>query len=284
MVRLVLVEGLPGSGKTTTARMIADGLTARGLDARYFGEGRSDHPADLDEVALLAEADMESLADDLPAHATTLTDIAERHDGYWLVRHRERADWPDEVRRWLRDRDAYDGHIGLDLHLRASSENWRRFAGAAATDPAVFVFEAVALQNPVCALLARFDQPPSALRAHVRRLVSTVADLDPLLIYLDGGDPEPVLAAAAAERPPAWLDVVIRYHTEQGYGAARGLRGFPGLVDFMRMRRELEVHLVGELGIRAHVVDVAARDPDAHRRAIDAILEQHLGPDGSASR
>ena len=42
--RLILVEGMIGSGKTTTAGHLADWLARRGEDARAFDEGAADHP------------------------------------------------------------------------------------------------------------------------------------------------------------------------------------------------------------------------------------------------
>jgi len=42
--RLILIEGMIGSGKTTTAQYLADGLSRRGEDVRAFGEGAADHP------------------------------------------------------------------------------------------------------------------------------------------------------------------------------------------------------------------------------------------------
>lgn len=39
MTRLYIVEGLPCSGKSTTARFIADTLAARGKQVRFFDEG-----------------------------------------------------------------------------------------------------------------------------------------------------------------------------------------------------------------------------------------------------
>ena len=42
--RLILVEGMIGSGKTTTAERLADWLSRRGEDVRAFGEGDADHP------------------------------------------------------------------------------------------------------------------------------------------------------------------------------------------------------------------------------------------------
>jgi hypothetical protein len=42
--RLILVEGMIGAGKTTTAGHLADWLSRRGEDVRAFDEGDADHP------------------------------------------------------------------------------------------------------------------------------------------------------------------------------------------------------------------------------------------------
>jgi hypothetical protein len=42
--RLILIEGMIGSGKTTTAVRVGDWLAGRGEDARVYREGAADHP------------------------------------------------------------------------------------------------------------------------------------------------------------------------------------------------------------------------------------------------
>jgi len=42
--RMILVEGMIGSGKTTTAGRLGDWLSGRGEDVRAFDEGAADHP------------------------------------------------------------------------------------------------------------------------------------------------------------------------------------------------------------------------------------------------
>lgn len=43
---LIIVEGLPGSGKSTTAAMIADELNKKGKKVICVDEGVGEHPAD----------------------------------------------------------------------------------------------------------------------------------------------------------------------------------------------------------------------------------------------
>jgi thymidylate kinase len=42
--RLILIEGMIGSGKSTTAERLGDWLSGRGEDVRIFDEGAADHP------------------------------------------------------------------------------------------------------------------------------------------------------------------------------------------------------------------------------------------------
>ena len=278
MAQLVMVEGLPGSGKTTASGFINGWLADRHVPVHHFPEGRTDHPVDLEQVAVLTSQQLERLRSDLPDEADALTAAAERVDDLWLVRDRERPGWSDRLRDRLRELDSYDGAVTHDVHTRVLLHSWQRFAEHRARETGVFLFECVLIQNPMCALLARFDRPEAAVEAHIRRLADLTAGMDPLLVYLDAGDPATVLEAAAAERPAEWLELVIGYHTEQGYGLARGLRGFDGLVEFMRHRREVELDLLPRLPVTTFTSDVSDGDWDRHRAALAGFLEGHVDP------
>lgn len=52
--RLILVEGIPGAGKTTAAGKIRDQMVAMGKDAVLYEEGMQ-HPADMAWQAYLTE-------------------------------------------------------------------------------------------------------------------------------------------------------------------------------------------------------------------------------------
>jgi hypothetical protein len=272
---LVLFEGLPGSGKSTNASDLASWLTQGGAVVDHWPESRPDHPVDLDQVAVLTDHDRERLGAAGPGWDRMLSEVIEPTDGAWLVRSPHERDLPSALKVALQDLEVYNGDINPALHGRVLRESWRQF-GAAVPPAAIQVWECVLIQNPVCAFIARFDRPYDELADHVRSPAETVLDQNPALVYLDPGDPEEVLRRAAAERPAAWVDFVVAYHTEQGYGRANGLRGFDGYVEFMRHRRDLELALIADLSVPCLIVETSTMSREKSTASIRDFARRHL--------
>jgi hypothetical protein len=278
VAQLIMVEGLPGSGKSTTADFLRGWLTERGHDVAFYSEGRTDHPVDLEQVAVLSTEDFIGLVASFPAQGEDLMRSVERSGDFWLVRHGQRRGWPCDLRARLAEHDAYDGTISPEVHRQVLAESWDAFGDKAAHDDNVYLFECVLVQNPLCALMARFDQPAEVIESHLRRLAESVGPLNPALVYLDPGEPRDALERVAAERPAEWLESVIAYHCEQGHGLAHGLTGFDGYVEFMRRRREVELEILPRLGVPTLTVEVGAGDWAEHRARITTFLDHHLAP------
>jgi hypothetical protein len=278
VAQLIMVEGLPGSGKSTTAHFLNDWLVGQGFPVAYYPEGRSDHPVDFEQVAVLTTEVFIGLVGSFPSHGDDLIRAAEKAGDSWLVRYGQRRGWPSELRARLAEHDAYDGSISPELHRRVLRESWDSFGDKAAHGDDVYLFECVLIQNPLCALMARFDQPEEIIESHVRELADSVDALNPAVVYLDPGDPAAALQRAAAERPAEWLESVITYHCAQGYGRARGLTGFDGYLQFMRHRREVELAILPRLGVPTLRVEVGDGTWEAHRSEITAFLDRHLDP------
>lgn len=282
MAGLIMVEGLPGSGKSTTAGKIGAWVAENRVPVEHFGEGRSDHPVDFEQVAVLTNDDLVRILGHVPASADDVIRHAERSGDVWLVRYGLHPEWPRSLRSRLAEYDSYDGSITPELHSRVLTESWRQY-GSRPQPAHVEVLECVLVQNPVCALLARFDQPTSVIEAHIRGLVQAVQPRRPALVYLDAGDPQELLEKAAAERSPEWLETVIGYHTQQGYGLARGLEGFGGYVEFMRHRRSVELEILPSLPLPTLVVPVDEHSWSVAESEIRNFVLDHLGTDGRAA-
>ena len=272
---IVMVEGLPGSGKSTNAHELGAWLAETGGRPLHWPEGRSDHPVDFENVSLVSYSLLTHIREKDPAAWYELRAHAERYPDGWIIRHTDQLDVPQAIAEQVRRCDAYDGYVTPDLHARALAESWRRF-GTRVPTRQVQIWECVLIQNPVCAFIARFDQSAEALAGHVRRLVDAVRAHNPMLVYLDPGDPASVLRRAAEERPPWWRDMVVEYHTGQGYGLRRGLQGFDGYVEFMRMRRELEREMISTLDLPVLVVRTADETPATTRLRIREFVRAHL--------
>ncbi len=65
MANIIIIEGLPGSGKTTFAQQLYDDLKALGKNPKRFLEGEM-HPIDFAWIAVLTDEQYQALLKDYP--------------------------------------------------------------------------------------------------------------------------------------------------------------------------------------------------------------------------
>jgi hypothetical protein len=274
--KLILLEGIPGSGKSTAAEYIQRQLARRGFTVRLWHEGDLDHPADFEAVACLRGSDYRSVCSRYPEQAPLLeAHLTTRGDDYFLP-HRKLemacpglpADLLAELRRF----DVYDG-LPAGEYRRLALARWREFVAAAQASGEVTLLECCAMQNPLTVLLARHNLTPDECRRHLLDLAGVLQPLDPLLIYLCPRDVPVTLEHVRRERPKEWADFVTWYLTGQSYGQAHGLHGFEGVIDFYAMRQTLELDILRDLPLRSLVVDNTDRDWERCNAEMMAFLQ-----------
>ena len=128
----------------------------------------------------------------------------------------------------------------------------------------VYVFNCVLLQNPMCETMMRFNMTEAESAAHIRQIAEIIAPLEPTVIYLHNDDIEESVRRASAERP-GWLDAVIPYHLEGGYGKSIGASGFDGYIACLAERQQREKRILRTLSLRTIILDNPQRNwPRAH--------------------
>lgn len=237
MSKLYIVEGLPCSGKSSTARYIAELLTRQGCTVRCVDEGE-DHPADYVFHALV--------------------------DGQVIPL----ANLPPEEQARLLPRKIYDG-LPWETEAPLMLDKWRQFVREA--DPGTtYVFNCVLLQNPMCETMMRFGMTEAESSAHIRQIAEIIAPLEPTVVYLHTQDIAAQICRTALERP-GWLDAVIPYHVEGSYGKSIGAQGFDGYIACLTERQKREERILHDLPLHVLVLDdpcanwAAARDDLALR-------------------
>ena len=121
------------------------------------------------------------------------------------------------------------------------------------------------MQNPLTMCLGRNAETIKSSQNFVLEIAKRIQKLNPRLVYLIPGEVETTLRYLAQIRPPEWLDFVIAYRTQQGYGKVQGWQGFAGLVKFYEMRLQVELGLLARLPFPVLAVEHTDWDQDYAR-------------------
>ncbi len=250
--RLFLIEGLPGSGKTTTAEALTRVLQNQQINTRLHIEGDLNHPADYESVAYLTLSEWVEFQNKYAS--LDVLRFSEVFNDYVLISYRQwqsKQDIPEAALVFLQARDIYE--LPFELYQSLIFKKWEAFVAQALTTDTTYVFECCFLQNPLTMGLIKYDLPEATLRALIERIATIIAPLQPVLVYVDQPDVEQSFRKALKERPTEWADGFVSYYTEQAYGVNRSLSGVEGTIAILQARKALERQLLEMLPFRIEV-------------------------------
>lgn len=276
--KLLLVEGIPGSGKSSLAVFVRDWLAARGLPCRLYPEGDLDHPADFESVAYFTPAEFAGLCARHPDWTVQLQAALVRRGADHFISYRRLAAAdgsppPADLFHALAAHDVYE-LASAETYMRLLRQRWQDFAAQAAQADQITIFECCAVQNPLAMLLARLDQPLADIRAHIEAVLASVRSLNPALVYLYQLETLPAFERIASRRPPEWREFVLAY-IEQGAWAQRcAVRGVASLVAYHDLRRQFEFELLASLGFPNLLIDTSGEDWGRAQAALADFLSR----------
>lgn len=275
--KLILVEGLPGSGKSTTAKLIHELLTENQVPAELYMEGNLDHPADYEGVAYFTEEEFEELLKKSGSLSKVFQDRVTVKRGrhllpYMKIKNELGSGFPDELLAAISKKDVYE--LPMEENIAVISESWEEFAKQAAAEEKVYVFECCFIQNPVTVGLVKYGASDEATIQYVKKLAEAVESLNPLLVYVKQEDIERSFRKAVTERPDDWFNGFVHYYTSQGYGLVNGLSELEGTIDVLKARQELEYSILENLQLTTYILNNTQFDFEKHRVNLKEILEE----------
>ena len=248
--RLYIIEGLPCSGKSTTSAFVAEILKQK-HNVCYVDEGSGNHPADYEFHAFL---DKNKMSDFSNEEQTEIISAAEKTDKGYIV---PLSCFSGGLFDKLLQYKIYD-FLPWETEKTLMLEKWRSFVRGADKDT-VYVFNCVMLQNPMCETMMRFGFPENMSCDYISKIAEITAPLEPVVIYLKNDDIRECVERTSAERD-GWLEAVIDYHVNGGYGKSIDAKGFDGYLQCLEERQRRELRIMSELDVKSLVVDNAHRD------------------------
>lgn len=274
--KLIIVEGIPGSGKTSTAQYVRDWAASQGLNPRLYLEDAPNHPVDLDTLSYFDAEQYHQFLVQFEDYQKIIKKISKKgKDGYFVFYRRwgevTSQKMPDDLAQVLYGHDAHDT-LHPEKYLALMKERWQRFGAEAKKNDQVSIFECCLFQNPFTIFVGKHNYDPELVKSTILELAESVQALNPSLIVLQGNSVQGTLQRVIEERPKQWIEGVEWYITQQGYGKAHQLAGMEGVISFYQMMQDMETDITSQLDWDTRIIDNTKWDWEKVLKEIDTFL------------
>jgi hypothetical protein len=187
--KLILVEGLCGTGKSTLAERLNGYLVEQGIPSRFYDEGAIGHPTSLNWHAFFREEEYKELLMRYPDNANEISSWAIKYGINYLIPYREVKEFNElaELYAELKSRELCwtDSPVAaLEEFTFSIQQHWAHFAELASNSDEVYVLEAVFLQHQIHDLLGHYQAVDHLIEEHIQGIADQIIALNPIVMYL----------------------------------------------------------------------------------------------------
>ena len=277
--KLIIIEGLPGFGKTTTAKITKQILDEYEIENELYLEGNLDHPADFDKVAHYNIKEYKKLLNDNPKYKSFIKKITKKDDEDFYIDYQKQKlkyqdEFPNELYKIISKNDIYE--LPFKRNKRLIVDNWNKFSKKALDNNKLYIFECCFIQNPVTISLIRDNNDFENTYNYIEELLKNIKDLNPILIYIDQANLDKTFKKVAKERPKKWLDFFIEYYTEQGYGLKNNLTGLEGTLEVLKKRYNYEKEIFKMLNMKKYLLNNTKYNEKLMENKLKEIIKTNI--------
>ncbi|WP_242303753.1 hypothetical protein [Bacillus cereus group sp. BfR-BA-01350] len=266
--KLIIVEGLPGFGKSTTAKLINEILNQNKIEVELFLEGNLNHPADYDGVSCFNKFEFDRLVSNSGDFKEVLLKRVLKKGSNYLLPYRKIKNefgdqFSDELCNNISRNDIYE--LPFEKNVELITDKWQDFAEIALEDNKVYIFECCFIQNPLTIGMIKYGEQKEKIINYVMKVAKIIENLNPMLFYVEQDDLEFSFRKALKERNPEWSKGIVDYYTNQGYGKEHNHLGVEGAIKVLEARRDLELEIFDMLKMKKEKINNTKYEIDSYR-------------------
>ena len=275
--RLIFLEGLPGTGKSTNSFKLYEQLLRNGKKVQWIHEVSQPHPVLFFTESCMTKEEYRSFKKKYPEHAELFDEVAE-------VRKTTVGIDQETISRRLQDVQKqacyqellqYDAFpTSLDRYELQAIEKWEEFARNAVKDEdTIFILDSSLFQYQIFTYLLK-TAPYERLEVFVRKIVECIKPLNPLLIYLYREHTEDSIAYLKEQRGEH--DLVSTWERDKGEPYyQRKQKDVTAFYDFLKDYAALAEGLFETLKIDKRKIEISENNWKAYEDEMLRLLEIH---------
>jgi len=255
--KLIMVEGIPGSGKSTFAQKIADYYKNKDIAVNLFNEGQA-HPADLAWSACVPLGSLNNLLFKYSELESEIRKNMSINGDYAIIAYTQVKTDNREFYKELENYEVYDNRVDFDVFCNLIYSRWSAFGKQAVEKDILNIFECAFFQNHINELQNYQLANKTDIERHLNKLISSVINLSPVLIYLSQPSIRETIERIAKERVSEhgnWIDMAVAYAENTPYVKLNNLKGFEGLIRCIEDRKQIEEDILRTLPINTIIVE-----------------------------
>lgn len=240
-IKLIIFEGIPGSGKTTTSKQLHEYFVENDIKSTLFVEG-SKHPIDLPFYAYLNTNEFDELLNKYVEQSDWLKKNSIVEDEYILVPYKNQTSVPfDKVLiDYLSSKEiCYSSNpvVSYDEFKNIFIRRFKKYVNEMKCSDVVTIFESVIFQHQIHDINRLYPNVEDVeIIDYLRNLAKILTPLNPVLFYISQNNVEESLRQTANIRSkPKW--------------------GTKETIDYYKKRKNIELKALENIALNSEIID-----------------------------
>ena len=273
--QLIMLEGMPSTGKTTNARLIQIQLERNNINAKWIHEVAMPHPVLFFDEAGLTYDEYNNFLEIYSEASDILNNIAVFKESTVGIPLPE-IEWhckdkiSEEAYQALLEFDVWN--FPLDVYKKFALEKWAHFAEKALENRnEVYVIDSAIFQFQIFAFLFK-NRPYEELQSFINQITNIIQPLNPCLIFLYRENTEATIDYLENDRGAEYLEYIWNRDKTQPYyiGKPHGAESFK---QFLRDYANYAKLLFDSLDCRKLSVEISKEEWNSYENKMLSFLE-----------